>query len=420
MIRFVTVVALVVLAFAAAARGQVHKLHGVLSQANGDFFCVRFDADRGDQWVLSAPLGSFVPGDRVYVEGTAGSTFVNCNGQVVQRLDTTVLKPGFAGVGTVVRQGNRFRLRTDDGRVYGLSNRGSFPVGSRVYVRGSVNTLSSPSTIENSVIGAAVSGFGRYVGASIADRRVKGFDGVSYTLDGVSAQLVRPGDVVYFEGIPGKASGGVTPITQATCRHAFVGTGPVALENGVKVMKSDQDVFDDTFPAAGLSGFEVGTKVYMRGVAPEDYDSGEPRNGRTIRQAHVGQGYSGVGEMIDGLFVGLLDGVVLEPEFEGDVPPLGMFTYVYGELDSSAREEVRLVGNEAGIGIRGTGVLEIGFECAPLYIGDFGVFFLESSVPIGNAVTVVGGLSGTAAPCAFTAIIDAAVTDLGPGYVNCQ
>ena len=119
----------------------------------------------------------------------------------------------------------------------------------------------NPPLIDQNVIGTPVSGFGRYIGTSASDRRIAGEDGVTYRLDGLSARFVELGDHIYFEGIRGSITGGATNVTSSTGRYAFHCTGRVVLENGVKVAKSDQLLFDDTFRAPGLDSFLVGEKA---------------------------------------------------------------------------------------------------------------------------------------------------------------
>jgi hypothetical protein len=139
-----------------------------------------------------------------------------------------------------------------------------------------------------------------------------------------------------FEGIRGPVSGGATDLLSSTGRYAFHATGRVVLEDGVKVLKSDQLLFDDTFRAPGLDAFAVGEKAFVFGIAPEDYDYVEPRNGRTIRASRTGLGYSSTGHLSGNTFVAA-DSTIVEVEFGGTLPP-GQLAYVAGELDLSNPE----------------------------------------------------------------------------------
>lgn len=395
------------------ASAQVQRVHGVLSNRPVESFCTIFEADDGRCFILSTTAG-FQLGDRIYAEGTVPTTSAGvCNEVVYPFLINTVTRPGFAGIGTVERQGKAYRLRTDDGRLYGLRNGNNFGVGARVYVRGWVATNQNPPLIDQNVIGVPVSGFGRYIGTSFNDRRILGEDGVTYRLDGLSARFVEFGDHIYFEGILGSITGGARNVLGSTGRFAFHATGAVVLENGVKVVKSDQLLFDDTFRAPGLDAFAVGVKAFVFGIAPEDYDYLEPRNGREIRASRTGLGYSSTGVFSGNTFVAS-DSTMVQVDFGGTLPP-GQFAYIAGELDLTNPGMPFVRKNIALYAVDTTGTLEFGFECAPLLIGS-GVFFVENEegIPIHNCVHAVGGVSFDAAPCPFFALIDDQLTDLGP------
>jgi hypothetical protein len=396
----------------ARASLEAKGIHGVLSNRPVESLCTIFEADDGRDFILSTTAGHQL-GDRIYVEGTSPSgTAGVCNEVVYPFLNNTVTRPGFAGIGTLERQGAAVRLRTDDGRLYGLRKHFGFDVGERVYVRGWVATHQSPPFIDQNVIGAPVSGFGRFIGTSWNDRRILGEDGVTYRLDGLSARFVEFGDHIYFEGIRGPVIGGATSVMSSTGRYAFHATGRVVLENGLKVVKSDQLLFDDTFRAPGLDAFGVGEKAFVFGIAPEDYDYLEPRNGRTIRASRTGLGYSGTGLFSGNTFVAS-DSTILDVEFGGTLPP-GQLAYIAGALDLSDPEAPLVHQNVVLHGIDTTGTLELGFECAPLLIGS-GAYFVEDEegIPLHHCVHVVGGISFDAAPCPFPAIIDDTLTDLG-------
>ena len=392
---------------------QLQRVHGVLSNRPVEFLCTIFEADDGRNFILGT-TGTFQLGDRIYVEGTIPThTAGVCNEVVYPFLNNTVTRPGFAGTGTLIQQGSVLRLQTDDGRVYALRNQGGFGAGARVYVRGWVATGANPPLIDQNVIGVAVSGFGRYIGTSPTDRRILGEDGITYRLDGLSARFVEFGDHIWFEGIRGSTSGGTTNVLRSTGRYAFHATGLVVLENGVKVVKSDQLLFDDTFRAPGLDAFALGEKAFVFGIAPEDYDWLEPRNGRTIRSSRTGPGYSSTGTFSGGLFVAS-DSTVVQPDFAGTLPP-NQLAYIAGELDPTTPGAPTIRSNIVLYAIDTTGTLEIGFECAPLLIGS-GIFFVENEegIPFFNCVHAVGGISFDAAPCPFFALVDDQLTDLGP------
>ena len=397
---------------APASLAQIQRVHGVLSNRPVESFCTIFEADDGRNFILSN-TGGFQLGDRIYAEGTIPNGVAGvCNEVIYPLLNNTIVRPGFAGIGTVIRQNNVFRLQTDDGRIYGLRNRMGFGIGSRVYVRGWVATNQNPPLIDDNVIGTAVSGFGRSIGTSPSDRRIQGEDGVTYRLDGLSARFVELGDHVYFEGIFGSFSGGARNVNNATGRYAFHATGAVILENSVKVIKSDQLLFDDTFRAPGLDALALGTKAFVFGIAPEDYDYLEPRNGRTIRGSRTGLGYSSTGLFSGNTFVAS-DSTIVQVDFGGNLPP-GQLGSIAGELDTTNPSMPLIKKNIVLYGINTTGTLEIGFECAPLLIGS-GVFFVENEegIPFHNCAHVIGGISFDAAPCPFSAIVDDTLTDLG-------
>jgi hypothetical protein len=104
----------------------------------------------------------------------------------------------------------------------------------------------------------------------------------------------------------------------------------------------------------------------------------------------------------------------VQVDFAGTLPP-NAFAYIAGQLDTTVPSAPIIRKTTVFYGIDTTGTLQIGFECAPLLIGS-GVFFIENEegIPFYNCVRAIGGVSFDAAPCPFYAIIDDAVTDLGP------
>ena len=108
---------------------EAKGIHGVLSNRPVESLCTIFEADDGRNFILSTTAG-FQLGDRIYVEGTIPSgTAGVCNEVIYPFLNNPVTRPGFAGIGTLERQGGVVRLRTDDGRLYGLRNLYGFGVG---------------------------------------------------------------------------------------------------------------------------------------------------------------------------------------------------------------------------------------------------------------------------------------------------
>ncbi len=387
-------------------------LHGVLVQSLSDINCLRFEADSGDSFVLTN-RGSFVAGDRVYVEGTVPQTTATvCESELTPFITVSLIRPGFAGIGTIVTQSGQKRLQTDDGRLFGLQDNGGFADGARVYTRGSVVTLQSPAVISGNTIGAAYSGFGRLMGTPPGDRRVLGEDGVTYHLDAVGAHNAAASDYVYVEGILGAAD--PPSVTSAAARFAFSTSGDVVSDGaGGKAFQADGVIFNDVFTVAGLSSFPIGAEVYVRGLRTDDYDYQEPRVGNTVRQARVGAGYSALGVLNLGAktVTNVDNGVVIALENTGPFPD-GFFVYVAGELASSGSRKVTLLHNQTLIGLEATGTLQIGFECAPLFVGGGGYYFLENTggFPFGSTVTVRGGILRSVAPCEFDSFINNTIT----------
>lgn len=384
-------------------------LHGVLVQSVSDLFCVRFEADNGDSYVLSN-RGSFVAGDRVYVEGTVPQTSASvCENELTPIVTVSLIRPGFAGIGTIVTQSGQKRLQTDDGRVFALQNNGGFADGARVYTRGSVVTVQSPAQIAGNTIGAAFSVFGRLIGTPPGDRRVLGEDGVTYQLDAVGAHNAAASDYVYVEGILSSAAD-PRPVTSAAARFAFSTSGDVVSDGaGGKAFQADGVMFNDVFTVAGLSSFPIGAEVYVRGLRTDDYDYQEPRNGNSIRQARVGAGYSALGvlNLAAKTVTNVDNGAIVTLENTGPFPN-GFFVYVAGEVASSGAGTVTLRHNQTLIGLELFGTLEVGFECAPLFVGGGGYYFLENTggFPFGSSVTVRGGIMRKVAPCDFDSFIN--------------
>lgn len=392
-----------------SASAQTLKLHGVLVQSPSDPLCLRFEADDG-RWFKLNNQGGRVAGDRMYVEGTAsGTVFSPCEAFAIPFFNVTFVRPGFAGIGTLVRQGNRTRLQTDDGRVYAVRTLGGFSAGARVYVRGFVNTNQNPPQIDGNVIGAAYSGFGRLTSNVSGDLRWFGDDGIDYRLDALGDAGAAIGSYVYVEGILG-AAGPPRPLTSVTARRAFGQSGRVILNaQSQKVFESAGLVFNDIFSVAGLSGFAVGSKVYVRGQQTVDYDYLEPRNGNSIRRPTVGAGFSGTGTIypsqsrwvsLDGLTQVILENT--DAFVDGDL------AYIAGQIASSGPGTVTLSHNQALLGVFIEGELFDGFECTPILISGSLVFFLENTGGgvAGQGAVAVGGVSDSAAPCPYFTIVD--------------
>ena len=380
--------------------------HGVLTAPIRDPNCIRFEADNGQSYVLSS-LGSSSVGDRLYVEGMVPqNTAAVCEGAALGRIDVSFLRPGFAGIGTIINSGGQLRLETADGRVYGLENTGGLGAGAQVFTRGWVDTGLSPPRISANTIGASFAAFGRLLGNPPGDRRLRTDGGVTYTLDGVGAYLPVATDYIYAEGILGAGNN----VSSADARYAFSTSGNV-VDDGVggKAFLADNIVFNDTFAVAGLAPFAIGAKVYVRGQEPGDYDYLEPHADGTVRQPTVAAGYTALGllNLAAKTITNVDDGTVVNLENTAGFPDQ-TFLYVAGAVSSSGPGTVTYSHNLALIGLELEGDLQIGFECAPLFIGGGGAFFLENTggFPIGSHVTVRGGIDRKAAPCDFDCFVN--------------
>ena len=387
--------------------------HGVLTSPLRDPSCIRFEGDNGQAYVLSN-YGSSNAGDRIYVEGLVPQNVAAvCANEMVGQLNVSLIRPGFAGAGTIINIGGQLRLETSDGRVYGLQNTGGFGAGSQVYTRGWVDTGVSPPRISANTIGAPFTAFGRLVGNPPFNLQFRADSGVTYTLDGVSAHSAVATDYLYVEGILGAGN----TVTSGDSRYAFSTSGNVIDDGaGGKAFLADNIVFDDTFSVAGLAPFAIGSKVYVRGQEAGDYDYLEPHADGAVRQPTVANAYVAMGALnlaaktvtnVDDFTVVYLENTAGFPD--------GTFLYVAGAVSSSGPGTVTYSHNLALLGLELEGDLQIGFECAPLFIGGGGAFFLENNggFPIGSHVTVRGGIDRKAAPCDFDCFVNNTII-LGP------
>lgn len=389
--------------------------------------CTTFEADNGGTYILSS-LGGFSPGDRVYVTGSYNDQqYGVCFTIAAPRVTVTAVKPAFAGVGTLVRLVDRARFQTDDGRVFNLQNAGNYPTGTRVYVQGTVTVGRATSTINANVIGPAMSEFGRITFPAPGVFRLAGESGAVYQLDRPgSIASVFEGDYVFVEGIRGATTNGVTAVTSVTARPAFHASGHIVAGPNGNEFAADTVFANGNFTAAALAGFPVGSKVYLLGRNADDYDYGESKPVRNIRQSFAEASYTAVGvlntanhTMIDGS-----NGTVVHLEYNGnaDLTPNGSQVYVAGTISSQGLGTVTLSHNEVRIGIAGEGVLLNGFGCTPIIQFDAGGYIFPKNnggFPVGTYVRVIGGYSFDV-PCNDEGgLVDNSI-EVADGCPNCQ
>ena len=385
---------------------QPVAVHGVLTAPNRDILCTRFEADTGASYVLSSQ-GTAQVGDRIYVEGMVPQTMAGtCEGALLSLINVTSVRPGFAGIGTIINASGQLRLQTSDGRIFALQNTGGFGAGAQVYTRGYVDTSLSPPRISSNTIGTPFAAFGRLLGTPPGNRSFRADSGTTYTLDAVSAYAAATSDDLYVEGILGAGNN----VSSADTRFSFGTSGNVVDDGaGGKAFLADNILFNDTFTVAGLSPFALGSKVFVRGQAPGDYDYLEPRADSAVRQPVVGTGYTALGtlNLAGQSITNVDDGTVVQLENTGNFAD-GTFLYVAGAVGSSGPGSVTLSHNLALYGLELEGDLMNGFECTPLFVGGGGYFFLENSggYPVGSHVTVRGGIDFHAAPCDFDCFVN--------------
>lgn len=380
--------------------------HGVLVASTRDFICVRFEDDRGFSYILSTQ-GTAQPGDRIYVEGSVPqNTAGTCENYLVAQINVTVIRPAFAGIGTLVNLSGQTLLQTDDGRLYALQNTGGFALGSRVFTRGWVDTAQDPPRISANDIGAPFAAFGRLMGPPATDKRLLADNGQIYTLDGIGAFDAVATDYMYVEGIAGPNN----TVTRAGARRAFSTSGLV-IDNGAggKALLADNIIFNDTFAVAGLAPYALGSKVFVRGQAPGDYDYGEPRADQIVRQPTVAAaGFAfGVLNLATRTVTDLDTGTVFVLENTAGFPDQE-FVYVAGAIGAVGAGTITLSHNLTLIGLELQGNLYAGFECTPLFSPGSGTYFLENNggFPVGTNVTVRGGIDRRAAPCDFDSFVN--------------
>jgi hypothetical protein len=412
---------------APASAGIVNvSMQGVIVE-NAAGGCQTFEADDGATYLLST-LGGFQPGDRVHVTGTyndlnAGVCF-RVAGYVI---NVTSIKPAFAGVGTLIKVGEKARIQTDDGRNFVVQNSGAYRSGARVYVQGQVTPGRTISTITSNVIGAPVSEFGRITSLTPGGLRLAGESGAVYALDRPgSINGVFEGDYIFVEGIRGKPVGGVTPVTSVTARPAFKASGSVVAGAGGNEFLPDTLIFPDRYTADALTGFPVGSKVYLRGRSTDDYDYGEARGSRYVRLSLAESSYAAVG-VIDttaGTVINGSDGTLIQLEYAGNpvLNPNGSLVYVAGTIAAQGLGTVTLSHNEVRIGIASEGTLLNGFGCTPIIRFDNGGYIFPKNnggLPVGSHVRVIGGFTFDA-PCNDEyGLVDNTI-ELTGGCANCE
>jgi hypothetical protein len=205
------------------------------------------------------------------------------------------------------------------------------------------------------------------------------------------------------------------PVTSATARFAFSYPGMVEFTGGQNYLRVDGLVFDDVYGAKELAQQVAGTKVYLRGIMPDDFDYNEPKDLHFVRESTAGPGYSAYGslDLAEGTVTNFSDGTVVTLEStlatEGDPLLDGQFVYVAGDVVTNDPGAIKLVHNQLRPAFYLTGSLQIGFECAPLFVANTGgYFFVENTgtFQFYDCVTITGALSRTAAPCDFDALVD--------------
>lgn len=374
---------------------------GVIVEGLGGY-CITFEADNGSTYLLNT-LQTFTPGDRVHVSGSYDDTTSGfCFNTGGPRVTVSSIQPAFAGVGTLVSAIGGLRLQTDDGRTFLLQNSGPYRAGARVYVQGIVTFPSrSAARIDNTVIGPAFSDFGRVTDLTPGHLRFKSDAGVVYSLDrtgNLPTYSTLVGTYVFVEGIRGKIDGGVIPLTSVTARPAFNASGRVvATANGV-AFDGDTLILQPLFTAAALANVPVGSKVYLRGRGPDDYDYGEAKPANNIRLSRVGPSYTALGylDIATKTVINLEDGAVINVEYTGDplFNPSGSLVYVAGELASQGPNTVTLSNNQTRIGVIVEGYLGTWVDCSPVVLIDGGGRILpRNTAPfvLGNRVRVAGG-----------------------------
>jgi len=403
-------------------------LQGVLVRSL-DQSCVSFQGDDGVFYVLSS-LGGFVAGDRVHVQGSYNTQMASiCSGNGGPFISVTAVSPAFAGIGTLIRVGNQTRLQAPDGRVFQVQNLGGFAAGAQVYAEGIVTTNVSPPRISNNVIGRPFSGFGRLTNTTAGTLRFRSDAGVNYSLDRIGSNpYALVGDYVFVEGIAGNPSGGITPLSSVTSRPAYSEMGEVVSAPWGAGFVADTEIFGATYSAAGLSSFQIGNKVYVRGRGADDYDYQEVKGNNDLRQSVVSTRYVGYGTLnsITKTVVDDVSGVLINLEGTGNPSwnPNGSYVYVAGQISSTGPGTVTLSHNQIRQGFLLEGFIVNGFGCSPIIAFDSGGYLFPRNLgpyQVGDHVQVKGGFT-FAVPCADVGgLVDNSIIETAvPECPDCQ
>lgn len=362
--------------------------------------CNLFLADDGNTYILTNQA-NFTNGDRVHVVGSYDPfQFGVCLNLAVPRIQVSSISAAFAGVGTITNINGTVRLVTDDGRTFGLTTSGPYRAGTRVYVQGPVNTGSrTVPIIANSVIGPPFSGFGRITTIAPGNLRFTAETGQVYKLDRPgSIPAVIEGDYIFVEGVRGKSETGVIPLSSVTARPAFQSSGTVISTPSGPAFKAGAVIFNDEFTASAITGFPVGTKLYVRGRSADDYDYNEVKPPNDIRMSRADLGYTVVGTLNTAAktVTSATDGTVVHVQYVGNpvFNPNGSTVYAAGPIDTQSPGNVTLYHNEVRIGINLEGTLLNGFGCTPIIRFDGGGYIFPKNnggLPINSHVRVIGG-----------------------------
>lgn len=391
--------------------------------------CTMFQADDGNTYMLSNQA-NFTSGDRVHVAGSYDTfQFGVCLNIAVPRIQVTSITPAFAGVGTLTNINGTVRLVTDDGRTFGLSTTGPYRAGTRVYVQGPVNIGSrTVPIIANSVIGLPFSGFGRITTIAPGNLRFTAENGQVFSLDRPgSIPTVVEGDSIFVEAVRTRSDTGVLSLTSVTSRPAFQSSGTVVSTPGGPAFQAGAVIFNDVFTASAITGFPVGTRLYLRGRSADDYDYNEVKPPNDIRLSRADFSYTVVGTLNTAAktVTSAIDGTVVHVQYVGNpaLNPNGSTVYAAGPIDTQSPGNVTLYHNEVRIGINLEGTLLNGFGCTPIIHFDGGGYLFPKNnggLPIDEHVRVVGGYTSED-PCNDEdGLIDNTIEVTAAPCINCE
>ncbi len=378
--------------------------------------CSTFEADDGVTYILST-LGAFTPGDRVHVEGSYNEDIAGvCFNTAGFLIEVERLRPAFAGVGTISMVGDRVFLVTSDGRSYRLQNPGGHRPGTLVYAQGTVVATRNMLVLDNSVIGRGFSGFGRITSLTPGDVRMVTETGESYLLDrpgSIAGAVV--GDLIFVEGIRGRPDGGgPIPLGSVTARPAFEASGRVVASNGGLAFDPETLInFGQTYTADAVYAFAEGDKVYLRGRRADDYDYGEAKPVRDVRESQADLAFSGVGvlDRASGTVMLTSEDTAVSIARMGDPAwfPTGTLVYIAGSIGAQGPGSITLTQNQIRFGLDGVGRLVLGFGCSPIIAFDGGGYIFprnNGGLPLNTLVRVTGGIT-LEDPCMDTdALVD--------------